>query len=208
MCGAGALFADGGNFFRLDGGIGGGYDAGMKPMLVLMAPGFEEIELTAPVDILRRLDIPVTTAGVKGRAVEGAHGMVMQADMLLVDVKAEDYDGIILPGGPASWLLRDTPAVLALVREMNAAGKLVAAICAAPIALEAAGVLQGRRCTCYPGVEGDLKSAAEVVAEPAVTDGLLVTGRGPGAALEFGFALGVALGKEEQVAALRVGMCV
>ena len=208
MCGAGALFADGGNFFRLDGGIGGGYDAGMKPMLVLMAPGFEEIELTAPVDILRRLEIPVTTAGVKGRAVEGAHGMVMQADMLLVDVKAEDYDGIILPGGPASWLLRDTPAVLALVREMNAAGKLVAAICAAPIALEAAGVLQGRRCTCYPGVEGDLKSAAEVVAEPAVTDGLLVTGRGPGAALEFGFALGVALGKEEQVAALRVGMCV
>lgn len=179
----------------------------MKPLLVLMAPGFEEIELTAPIDILRRLDIPVYTAGVQGRAVEGAHGMVVQAEGLMVDVRAEDYSGIILPGGPASWLLRDTPAVLALVREMQAAGKLVAAICAAPIALEAAGVLKGRRCTCYPGVEGDLKSAAEVVAEPTVTDGLLVTGRGPGAALEFGFALGVALGKAEQVAALRVAMC-
>ena len=105
-------------------------------------------------------------------------------------------------------MLRDTPAVLGLVREMHKAGKLVAAICAAPIALEAAGVLAGRRCTCYPGVEGDLKSAAEVVAEPAVTDGMLVTGRGPGAALEFGFALGTALGKGEQVPALRSSMCV
>jgi 4-methyl-5(b-hydroxyethyl)-thiazole monophosphate biosynthesis len=189
-------------------GRGGGYDAGMKPILVLMAPGFEEIELTAPVDILRRLEIPVVTAGVKGRSVEGAHGMVMQAEMLMVDVNAGEYSGIILPGGPASWLLRDTPGVLALVRAMSAEGKLVAAICAAPIALEAAGVLAGRRVTCYPGVEGDLKSAAEVVAEPAVTDGQLVTGRGPGAALEFGFALGTALGKGEQVAALRTAMCV
>ena len=180
----------------------------MKPILVLMAPGFEEIELVAPIDILRRLEIPVVTAGVQGRSVEGAHGVVMQAEMLMVDVNTADYDGIILPGGPASWLLRDTPAVLGLVREMHAAGKLVAAICAAPIALEAAGVLKGRRCTCYPGVAGELKSAAEVLAEPAVTDGQLVTGRGPGAALEFGFALGIALGKAEQVSSLRKAMCV
>ena len=180
----------------------------MKPILVLMAPGFEEIELTAPIDILRRLEIPVVTAGVKGRYVEGAHGMVMAADMLMVDVEAGDYDGIILPGGQASWLLRDTPGVLSLVRAMHKAGKLVAAICAAPIALEAAGVLSGRQVTCYPGVEGELKSAAQVLAQPTVVDGLLVTGRGPGAALEFGFALGTVLGKAEQVAELRVAMCV
>lgn len=192
----------------LTNGVSGRYDAGMKPILVLMAPGFEEIELVAPIDILRRLEIPVVTAGVQGRSVEGAHGVVMQAEMLMVDVNTADYDGIILPGGPASWLLRDTPAVLGLVREMHAAGKLVAAICAAPIALEAAGVLKGRRCTCYPGVAGELKSAAEVLAEPAVTDGQLVTGRGPGAALEFGFALGIALGKAEQVSSLRKAMCV
>ena len=185
-----------------------GYDACMKPILVLMAPGFEEIELTAPIDILRRLEIPVVTAGVKGRYVEGAHGMVMAADMLMVDVEAGDYDGIILPGGQASWLLRDTPGVLSLVRAMHKAGKLVAAICAAPIALEAAGVLSGRQVTCYPGVEGELKSAAQVLAQPTVVDGLLVTGRGPGAALEFGFALGTVLGKAEQVAELRVAMCV
>ena len=178
----------------------------MKPLIVLLAPGFEEIEFSAPVDILRRLEVPVTTAGVKGRMVEGAHGIVMQADMLLVDVDAQDYDGVILPGGAASWLLRDTPAVLKLVREMNAAGELVAAICAAPIALEAAGVLKGKTVTCYPAeaVTKDITSAT-IKESPAVTDGNIITGRGPGAALEFGFALGAYFGKD--VATLRKEMC-
>ena len=175
----------------------------MKAILVLLAPGFEEIEFTAPVDILRRLGISVVTAGVQGREVEGAHGITMQADTLLSEVKGGDYAGIVLPGGAASWLLRDMPAVLQLVREMNAEGKMVAAICAAPIALEAAGVLSGRRITCYPAeaVVADIPSAAEITTEPTVTDGNIITGRGPGAALEFGFALGAYLGKD--VASLR-----
>lgn len=180
----------------------------MKPVLVLMAPGFEEIELTAPIDILRRLEIPVVTAGLKGRQVEGAHGMVMQAEMLMVDVEPSEYSGVILPGGPASWLLRDTPGVLSIVRAMHEEKKLVAAICAAPIALEAAGVLKGLKVTCYPSVKEDLKSAAEVCDCPAVTAGNVVTGRGPGAALEFGFALGCYFGKAEEVAKLRSDMCV
>ena len=179
----------------------------MKSILVLRAPGFEEIELTAPVEILRRLGVKVVLAGVQGRRVEGAHGLTMQADMLLVDVQPEEYDGVVLPGGAASWLLRDTPAVLKLVREMNAAGKLVAAICAAPIALEAAGVLKERHITCYPAdaVTADVASAASVSDAPSVTDGNIVTGRGPGAALEFGFALGAYLGFD--VASLRKEMC-
>ncbi len=178
----------------------------MKPLLVLLAPGFEEIEFSAPVDILRRLEIPVVTAGVKGRLVEGAHGIKMQADMLLVDVEPADYDGVILPGGAASWLLRDTPAVLKLVRTMHAADKLVAAICAAPIALEAAGVLTDRKVTCYPAdaVTNDIKSAT-LCDTPTVTDANIITGRGPGAALEFGFALGAYLGKD--VDTLRKEMC-
>ncbi len=181
---------------------------GMQPVLVLMAPGFEEIELCAPIDIMRRLDIPVTTAGLKGRYVQGAHGMVVAADMLMVDAEVQNFSAIMLPGGPASWLLRDTPGVRKLVQDMYAAGKTVAAICAAPIALEAAGVLKGHRVTCYPGVEKELCSAAEVCTCPAVTDGAIVTGRGPGAALEFGFELATALGKGEQVPALREAMCV
>lgn len=177
----------------------------MKPLLVLMAPEFEEIELTAPIDILRRLEIPVVTAGLESRSVKGAHGMTVAAETLAVDADPAAFDGIILPGGPASWTLRDTPRVLSLVRAMHAEGKLVAAICAAPIALEAAGVLKERRVTCYPAVKGDLKSAAEVTDAPAVTDGNIVTGRGPCAALEFGMELGKYFGKD--VRTLRADMC-
>ena len=95
----------------------------MQPVLFLMAPGFEEIEFCAPVDILRRLEIPVKLVGVQGRRVEGAHGITMEADMLLVDVDSSQYSGVVLPGGAASWTLRDTPGVLKLVREMQAADK-------------------------------------------------------------------------------------
>ncbi len=182
---------------------------GMKPVLFLMAPGFEEIEFCAPVDILRRLDIPVTTAGVQGRRVEGAHGIVMQADMLLVDVDSAMYSGVVLPGGAASWTLRDTPGVLRLVREIQAAGKLVAAICAAPIALEAAGVINNRRITCYPAedVTKDITTASAISDAPTETDGNLITGRGPGAALEFGFALAAYFCPQDKTDALRQAMC-
>ncbi len=171
-----------------------------------MAPGFEEMEFTAPVDILRRLGVKVITAGVKGMEVEGAHGITMRADVELSEVQTADYDGIVLPGGGASWLLRDTPTVLKLVQDFHAVGKLVAAICAAPIALEAAGVLNGRRITCYPAesVTCDIKSAATITGSKTETDGNIVTGRGPGAAAEFGFALGTYLGYD--VTALRAEM--
>lgn len=181
-----------------------------KSVVVLVAPGFEEIELVAPVDILRRLGIKVTMAGVEGLSVEGAHGIVVQADMLLVDVVTSDYDGVILPGGPASWKLREIPAVLALAREMHRAQKLVAAICAAPIALEAAGVLHERHITCYPAadVRADVSSAKNVAESQVVVDGHIITGRGPGAALEFGYALGRwLLGEEPPVRRLRQDMC-
>lgn len=182
---------------------------GMEPVLFLMAPGFEEIEFCAPVDILRRLEVPVTLVGVQGRRVEGAHGIIMQADMLLVDVDSRLYSGVVLPGGAASWTLRDTPGVLKLVQEMQDAQKLVAAICAAPIALEAAGVIHNRQITCYPAaaVRNDIKNASGISEEAAVRDGNLITGRGPGAALEFGFALAAYFCPQEKVDALRREMC-
>lgn len=180
-----------------------------KPVVVLVAPGFEEVELTAPVDILRRLGIKVVLAGVQGLSVKGAHDITLQADMLLVDVEAEQFAGVILPGGAASWTLRDTPAVLALVREMHKKEKLVAAICAAPIALEAAGVLAGRHITCYPApdVRTAVPSAKAVLEEQVVVDGNIITGRGPAAALDFGYALGAYLGCAQQVPGLKADMC-
>lgn len=182
----------------------------MEPVLVLLAPGFEEIEFCAPVDILRRAGVPVEVAGVQGLNVKGAHGITIQADKLLSEVTPGAYSGIVLPGGAASWLLRDTPAVLQAVREVYAAGKLTAAICAAPIALEAAGVLAARRITCYPAdaVTADISSAAEILSAPVVQDGNIITGRGPGAALGFGFALAAYFRPQEEVDALRAEMCV
>lgn len=179
------------------------------PVVVMVAPGFEELELTAPVDILRRLGIKVVLAGVQGLTVEGAHGMTLRADMLLVDVVPEDFRGVILPGGQAAWTLRDTPAVLDLVRRMHRSGQLVAAICAAPIVLEAAGVLSGRRITAYPaeGVRSELVSPLSVTETPVVADAHIITGRGPGAAVDFGFALGEFLGCADKVPQLKEEMC-
>lgn len=170
----------------------------MDPLIVPLMDGFEEIEFSAPVDILRRLDIPVISAGVESRRVEGAHGIVVEADMLLVDVDPALYSGIMIPGGPASWKLRDTAAVIKLVQQMNAAGKLVAAICAAPIVLQKAGVLRGRHITAYPDEEvlNSLTDAAEVTSMPDLRDGNIVTGRGPGAAFAFGFAVAEYMGVE------------
>lgn len=182
----------------------------MNPVVVLLEKGFEEIEFSAPVDILRRLGIPVVTAGVSSRMTEGAHGMMMQADMLLVDVDVTLYSGVVLPGGPASWTLRETPAVLRLVREMHAAGKPVGAICAAPLALQAAGILKGRRITAYPddAVFADLKDPVAIVSESAVRDGNIVTGQGPCAAFDFAFALAECVGVPlEKIEAMKKAMC-
>lgn len=180
-----------------------------KSIVVLAAPGFEEVELVAPVDILRRLGVKVTLAGLEGLTVKGAHDITLRADMLLVDVVAAEFDGVMLPGGPAAWTLRDTPAVLALVREMHREGKLVSAICAAPIALEAAGVLKGLGVTCYPAddVVNAITSAKKICETKVAVDGHVITGRGPAAALDFGYALGEYLCGADKVTALKKEMC-
>lgn len=182
----------------------------MQPILVLVAPGFEEIELTTPVDIMRQLEIPVTMAGVEGMESEGVHGVVIKADVLLADVDADKFDGIVLPGGAAAWPLRDNPEVVALVRRMYDAGKMVAAICASPMSLQAAGILEGKRITCFPHhpeVPAYFPESVRQCADKVVTDGNIITGKGPGAAFELGFAIGAYLGKEKEIPALQERLC-
>ncbi len=177
-------------------------------ILVLMAPGFEEIEFCAPVDILRRLHIPAVTASIGEREVKSARGISMRADILLEDVDASEIGGIILPGGAGAWALRDTPAVLRLIRMVQEKGGLVAAICAAPIALRAAGILDGKRVTAYPAEEviAAVSEVATVTHALVERDGNIITGRGPGAAFEFGFAIASYLGFGKQVETLRQEM--
>ena len=177
---------------------------------VLLADGFEEIEAITIVDVLRRAEVDVTTLGVSGAVnAQGAHGIDVVVDRPLDAAAADEcWDMVILPGGlPGAETLRDNPAVQSLVKAQHAAGRGVAAICAAPIALGAAGVLDGKRATSYPGFEEQL-TGASCVAEAVVVDGNVVTSRGPGTAIEFSLSLVERLRSSEIADALRAGMLV
>jgi 4-methyl-5(b-hydroxyethyl)-thiazole monophosphate biosynthesis len=155
----------------------------MTKALVLLADGFEEIEAITIIDVLRRGDIEVTTAALKDRTVRGAHGISVLADCEFDEVKGDRFDVILLPGGmPGARNLRDDSRVMELLQRQAQQDDYLGAICAAPIALEAAGVLNGKRATSYPGYE---LPSAHVSDARVVVDGKLITSRGPGTAVEF-----------------------
>ena len=159
----------------------------MTRCLVVLADGFEEIEAVTVIDVLRRAELQVVVAGLDAERVRGSHDIVVVCDAKLDDVRAENFDALVLPGGmPGSATLRDDVRVQALIRRFVTEGKHLAAICAAPIALEVAGVLAGRRATSYPGFE---LASAQYVEDRVVTDGRVTTSRGAGTALEFALEL-------------------
>lgn len=158
----------------------------MKNILVILAPGFEEIEAVAPTDIWKRLGFKVTLAGLDDMQITGAHGIVIEADALLDEVIGLDHDAIFLPGGmPGSINLRDDERVCSLVRQMYEDGKTVSAICAAPMVLSKCGVLKNKKFTMYPGMGDFLTGNDTPCGESAVADGNAVTGKGPGAVFDF-----------------------
>jgi 4-methyl-5(b-hydroxyethyl)-thiazole monophosphate biosynthesis len=176
----------------------------MPRALVIVADGFEEIEAVTVIDVLRRAGVEVVAAALDGDHATGSHAIRVTCDVPLEKVRASDFDAVILPGGmPGAAALRDSPRVRAVVSELASAGKLVAAICAAPIALDAAGVLRGKRATSYPGFE---LPSAEYSEDRVVGDGNVVTSRGPGTALEFALELVRRLAGAERAEALAQGM--
>jgi 4-methyl-5(b-hydroxyethyl)-thiazole monophosphate biosynthesis len=180
----------------------------MPRVVVVLAEGFEEIEAVTPIDVLRRAGVEVVTAGVSGKRVLGSHGIVVEADTTLDALPP--CDAVILPGGmPGSDNLGKSEAVQALVRKTHAAGKHVAAICAAPaLALARSGVLEGKRATCYPGLEKHFGAGVTRADERVVVDGKVVTSRGPGTALEFSLTLVEQLVSKQKADELRKGMLV
>jgi protein deglycase len=157
--------------------------------VVPMAAGFEEIEFSSIVDILRRAEVEILTAGLKDGLIEGAHGVRARADMSLDQVEADNFDAIIIPGGSPGFInLSQDERVLNLLREMDKAGKYIAAICGGPSVLARAGVFRGRKATIYPGMEGMLEGA-ESVDSRVVVDGKLITSKGPGTAMDFALKL-------------------
>ena len=160
----------------------------MAKALVLMAEGFEEIELTSIVDILRRGGVTVTIAGLMDGLITGSRGMKMKPDVLLDNIK-EIYDVIILPGGSPGYVnLGNDRRVIELVKRYNTDGKIIAAICAAPSVLVKAGILAGKKVTIFRGMENELKNAV-YVDKPVLEDGNILTSQGPGTAMEFALEL-------------------
>lgn len=174
----------------------------MKKIIMILADGFEEIECVTVCDVLRRLGCEVTLAGLEARNVHAANGLNITADALFSDCTPAEFDAVALPGGmPGSMKLRASAAVEAFLKEMNCRKKIVAAICAAPIVLAKAGLLDNRRFTMYPGLDPYLDGRIPT-GNPAEIDGNIVTGKGPGASFAFAAALATALGMDSEVARL------
>ncbi|MDX1679316.1 MAG: DJ-1/PfpI family protein [Akkermansiaceae bacterium] len=157
-----------------------------KKVLCLLNDGVEETELVAPVDILRRAGVEVTIAAMKQLTVTGKEGLKISGDALIGDLDTADFDCLMIPGGPAVMELVEDGRAAKIAKEFADAGKTVAAICAAPLILDQAGLLEGKRFTCYSSVREDLTAALD---EKVVIDGELITSCGPGTALDFGFAV-------------------
>ena len=166
----------------------------MSKVLCCFAPGLEECEGLTSVDLLRRAGLSVTIASVsEDRRVVGAHGIAIECDALLTEADYAGFDALLLPGGmPGTENLFENEIVRALAGDYAAAGRIVAAICAAPTVLGRLGLLQGRRATCYPGCE-DRLFGAEVVDADTVRDGNVITGRALGAAIPFALEVIAAL---------------
>lgn len=178
----------------------------MPTVLVPLADGFEEIEAFAPVDLLRRAGVEVTTASLaETRHATGRSGITAHADIALSAMPDRPFDLIFLPGGAGVKHLRADSRVLELVRAQHAAGRWLAAICAAPTVLHDAGLLAGRRYTAHFSVADELP--AILSQERVVTDGKITTSRGAGTAVEFGLHLVALLVSPEKAAEISKAIC-
>lgn len=170
---------------------------------VFLANGFEETEALVTVDLLRRAGLSVQTVGIGGKTVCGSHGISVSADVEDVDFVAKDTKAVVLPGGmPGTRHLEASHLVQDMLKLAVKENCFIAAICAAPSVLGHAGLLSGKRATCYPGFEPELIGAT-VVPDAAVRDGNIITGKGAGAVFDFSFAIIRALRGEEQATTVK-----
>ena len=152
---------------------------------LFLAQGFEEIEALAVVDVLRRAELPVKTVGVGGKEITGAHDICVKADLEEKEISTDELEAVVLPGGmPGTLNLEKSPIVRACVRYCYENDLYVCAICAAPSILGHMGLAAGKEIACFPGFEKELKGAVETELS-VVTDGKMITAKGPGVAVDF-----------------------
>ncbi len=162
----------------------------MKEVFVFLADGFEEIEAIATIDVLRRGELKVTTVSVTDEYIlTGAHGIPVAADVLFTEADFTTGELLVLPGGmPGASNLNAHEGLKKLLLSYFESGKYIAAICAAPLVLGGLGILKGKKATCYPSFEPRLLGAT-LTTDAVVKDGKVITGRGPGFAVDFGLQL-------------------
>ena len=178
----------------------------MPTVLAILPEGFEELEAVAPIDLLRRAGVEVTVASLADNPrVLGRNALTLHADTPLSAVGEKRFDLLFLPGGPGVKLLRADPRVRATVLAHHAAGRWLAAICAAPTVLHDAGLLTGRRYTAHFSVANELP--AILADERTVGDGPLLTSRGAGTATDFGLLLVEKLCSPEKAREIAQSIC-
>ena len=179
----------------------------MSKVSVFLAPGLEEVECLAVVDVLRRGGVEVQLISIgETPEITGSHHITITADVCFDNASFADSDCLFLPGGmPGTANLGQHAGLTALLKAHAAAGKRLAAICAAPSVLGQLGLLEGRRATCYPGWESKL-TGANCTGEGVVTDGPVTTGRGLGFAIDLGLELVSLLESPEKAAAVKAAI--
>ncbi|MCD7956515.1 MAG: DJ-1/PfpI family protein [Lachnospiraceae bacterium] len=170
----------------------------MTEVYIFLADGFEEIEGLTVVDLLRRAGVPIQMVSIsESRKVKGSHGIEITADLLFDEIDANAAQMFVLPGGmPGTTHLAEHAGLAELLKEQAAAGKKIAAICAAPTVLGGLGLLKGHQAVCYPGLE-DALTGAHTTENPVEICGNITTSRGMGTAIPFGLALVAQLRSQE-----------
>ena len=173
----------------------------MSRVCIFLADGFEEVEALTVVDLLRRAEIKIDMVSISDTLqVRGRSNIEVTADLMWDDAKPELSDMLILPGGmPGVTYLGEHKGLTDLIKEYAKDGKLLAAICAAPTVFGQLGILEGKKATCYPGLEDKLLGADVITDERVVTDGNITTSRGVGTAISFALRL-IAILKDEATA--------
>jgi len=181
----------------------------MKSVYVHLADGFEEIEAITIIDVLRRAGLNVVTVSVtENYLVTGSHKIPVKADILFKDTDYEQAEMIILPGGmPGAKNLSEHKGLIKQILKFFKEGKLLGAICAAPMVFGKLGILKGKNVVCYPGFESYLEGA-NISASAVIKDGNIITGRGAGVALQFALEIVGLLKDSETVSKLRKSMVV
>ena len=177
-------------------------------VFIILADGFEEIEALTPVDVLRRAKIDVNLVTINNtKTVTGAHNVQVLADYLFSEVDFTTGDMIYLPGGAGYKLLNQHSGLQQVLKDYYTNNKYIVAICAAPVVLHTAGLLQNKTVTCYPGFESKLSDAKTVSGKQVEVDDKILTGNGPGAAFALSKELVKHLVNEQIAEQLQNGMC-